>query len=430
MYQDLLNRNKQIAIIGLGYVGLPLATQFAKCFDVIGFDVDASRIQDLKSNLDITGEVSKETIAANPIQFTSDEAKLAEADFFVVTVSTPVDEFKVPDLSYLVSASQIIGKYIKPGNYVVYESTVYPGCTEEDCIPVIEKSSGLEAGKDFLYGYSPERIVPGDKTRTIDKIVKVTSGNNQEALNTISDVYAKVLNAGIYKAPSIKVAEAAKVVENTQRDLNISLMNELAMLFDKMDIDTREVIDAAATKWNFQKFYPGLVGGHCIGVDPYYLLYKSKQKGYDPQVILSGRRINDQMPSFVAKKAIQLLIQNGKNPKDCSVLVMGITFKENISDIRNSKVVDLIKELKDFSLKVDVVDPYALKEEVKDIYDITLSEEPGNNYDAIILAVAHDTYKTISIDYLKSISNINPVLFDLKGLFEKIEDKGITHWRL
>ena len=428
--EELKNKNKSIAVIGLGYVGLPLALQFAKYYHVIGFDINSKRIEDLQNAIDITNEITPAEFEDKDILFTSEINDLKRASFYIIAVLTPVDEFKVPDLSSLKKASESVGQYLSKGDYVVYESTVYPGCTEEDCIPILEEESGLKAGEEFSFGYSPERVVPGEKHRTIEKITKVVSGNSEESLRVIAGVYGQIIEAGVYKAPSIKVAEASKAIENTQRDLNISLMNELAMVFDKMDIDTKEVIKAASTKWNFMKFYPGLVGGHCIGVDPYYLIYKAKQKGYDPQVILSGRRINNQMPSFIAKKLIQFLIQGGKNPSDCSVLVMGVTFKENVADIRNSKVMDLVKELTDYSVNVQVVDPYAIPGEVEEEYGLILEKEIGSNYDAVIVAVAHKEYAALDISYFESICTTNPILMDIKGTYAKSTSLTLKHWRL
>lgn len=429
MYLKLLNKENKIAVIGLGYVGLPIALEFAKYFDVIGFDINQQRIAMMQQGQDPSHELDSSAFTNKNITFTSDTEVLKQAHFFVVAVPTPVDDYKVPDLKPLLKASQTIGKVLKKGDYVVFESTVYPGCTEEDCLPILEKESTLKAGVDFKIGYSPERINPGDKERTIDKILKIVSGNDQEALAEIAAVYGQIITAGIYKAPTIKVAEAAKVIENTQRDLNISLMNELAIIFDKMGIDTKDVIDAASTKWNFIKLYPGLVGGHCIGVDPYYLLYKAKKIGYDPQVIHSGRRINDSMPAFIAKRLVQMLIQKGKSPQNAKVLVMGVTFKENVSDIRNSKVADLVKELMSFSINVHLVDPYASPNEVAHEYGLTLMDSPSDQYDAVIVSVGHQHYKELTIDYFKSIMNGTPILMDLKGMYQN-NDSKITYWRL
>ena len=429
MYQDLITKKKKIAVVGLGYVGLPIALEFAKHFSVVGFDINEARVLMMQNGQDPSNELPDSVFADKDITFTANADDLRNAHFFVVAVPTPVDDYKVPDLKPLVGSSVAIGKILKKGDYVVYESTVYPGCTEEDCLPILERESGLKLGIDFKIGYSPERINPGDKERTIDKILKIVSGSDADALDNIAKVYGQIITAGIYQAPTIKVAEAAKVIENTQRDLNISLMNELAIIFDKMGIDTQDVISAAATKWNFLKFSPGLVGGHCIGVDPYYLLYKSKKLGYDPQVIHSGRRINDGMPGFIAKKLVQMLIQKGKSPQNTKVLVMGITFKEDVSDIRNSKVADLIKELMGYSMNVHVVDPHASPNEVAHEYGLTLMDEPSTQYDAVVLAVAHKEYKSMTMSDIRALMNGQPILLDLKGLHQKTDD-GLTYWRL
>lgn len=429
MYDSLLKKEKKIAVIGLGYVGLPIALEFARHFSVIGFDINEERVEMMKNNIDPSKELDSKTFEGTDILFTSKMEDLRTANFFVVAVPTDIDEHKVPNLTPLLKASETVGKAIKKGDYVVYESTVYPGCTEEDCLPVVEKFSDLKRDVDFKYGYSPERINPGDKVRTLTTILKIVSGSDEESLEEISKVYGHIIKAGIYKAKSVKVAEAAKVIENTQRDLNISLMNELAIIFDRMDIDTNAVLEAAGTKWNFLKFSPGLVGGHCIGVDPYYLLHKSKQLGVDPQVIAAGRRVNDFMPGFVAKKLVQTLIEKGKNPGDCKVLVKGITFKEDVADIRNSKVVDLIRELMDYSLNVHIVDAYASPNEVAHEYKLTLVDEISSNYDAVVVAVAHQEYRALELDYFKSIMNGTPILFDLKGIYED-ENSEIDIWRL
>jgi UDP-N-acetyl-D-glucosamine/UDP-N-acetyl-D-galactosamine dehydrogenase len=428
---DLLKKKHEIAVIGLGYVGLPLALSLAKKFKVIGFDLSAGRIEMMKNKIDPSEEVEPEAFENKDILFTADQKDLASAKFFIVAVPTPVDDSKVPDLSYLESASEIVGKVLKKGDLVVYESTVYPGCTEEDCLPVLEKVSGLKFNKDFKLGYSPERINPGDKVRTLEKILKIVSGSDEEALDLVAGVYGSIIEAGIHRAPSIKVAEAAKVIENTQRDLNISLMNELSIIFDRLGIDTQEVLEAAGTKWNFLKFSPGLVGGHCISVDPYYLLHKSKQVGYDPQVILSGRRVNDGMPVHIARKLTQLLIQRGKNPSKSKVLVMGITFKENVADIRNSKVAELVKELMQYSINVHLVDPYASPNEVAKEYQLSMIDKLGSDYDAIIVAVAHKEYARLDEVYFRSISSTDPILMDIKGLYQIPGNSGDLHyWRL
>ena len=428
IYNSLENKTAKIAVIGLGYVGLPLALEFARHFEVIGFDIDADRIEMMKRGEDPSNELPNSSFTDKNIRFTANRNNLEAANLFIITVPTPVDEHKVPDLSALKAATRSVAAVLKKGDYVVYESTVYPGCTEDDCLPILEQNSGIKLG-DFRIGYSPERINPGDKNRTIDTIPKIVGASDEVALEELFKVYSKIIKAGVHKTSSIKVAEAAKVIENTQRDLNISFMNELAIIFDRMKIDTQEVIKAASTKWNFLQFYPGLVGGHCIGVDPYYLTHKAKELGYDPQVILSGRRINDGMPVFVANKLVKLLIKAGKTPQKTKVLIKGVTFKEDITDIRNSKVFDLIKELQQFEIKVDVIDACASKMSVKDIYNIDLVDEIATDYDAVVVAVAHQAYRNLTMDYFKSIMRENPILMDLKAIYEK-PTSGITYWRL
>jgi UDP-N-acetyl-D-glucosamine/UDP-N-acetyl-D-galactosamine dehydrogenase len=417
MYQEIVDKKKTLAVIGLGYVGLPIALEFAKKIKVIGFDINAERVKLMQNKIDPSKELESSAFDNTDITFTNDLDVLREANFFIVAVPTPVDEHNVPDLTPVLRASETIGKVIKKGDYVVYESTVYPGCTEEDCVPVIKKISGLDMVTDYKIGYSPERINPGDKEHTITTITKVVSGCDAESLDVIAKIYELVVKAGVHRASSIKVAEAAKIIENTQRDLNIALMNELSIIFDKMNINTFEVLEAAGTKWNFLKFQPGLVGGHCIGVDPYYLTYKSKELGYDSQVILAGRNINDGMASHVAKKVLQHIIQNNSNIKDARVLVMGATFKENVSDIRNSKVADVVKELKSYSLNVDITDPHASSEELKHEYGFELSKEIANNYDAIIVTVPHEAYKNYDDAHFASISKNEALIFDLKGTY-------------
>ncbi|TDB63456.1 nucleotide sugar dehydrogenase [Arundinibacter roseus] len=430
MSDEFIPNHPTIAVIGLGYVGLPLALEFASQFQVIGFDTNSARVDAMKQGLDPSHQMDSAAFLNKTIEFTSQTEDLRQATFFVIAVPTPVDEYKVPDLTSLLKASETVGRVLKKGDVVVFESTVYPGCTEDDCLPILERVSGLSLGIDFKIGYSPERINPGDKVHTLATILKIVSGSDNAALEQIAEIYGKIITAGIYKASSIKVAEAAKVIENTQRDLNISLMNELAIIFDRLGIDTQEVIEAAGTKWNFLKFYPGLVGGHCIGVDPYYLLHKSRQLGYDPQVIHSGRRINDGMPAFIASKLVQMLIQKGKSPQHARVLMMGITFKENISDIRNSKVADLVRELMQFAVHVHLVDACASPNEVAREYNLTLLDEPSGNYDAVVVAVAHDEYKSLTISYFKSITQPDAILMDLKGLYKNQSDQQLTYWRL
>ncbi len=430
MYQELIDKKYKISVTGLGYVGLPLALVLARKFSVIGFDISAERVEMMMNGIDPSKELEPEAFEGTDIIFTANYEDLKDAHFHIVAVPTPVSEQKVPDLTPVLSASKSVGKILKPGDYVIYESTVYPGCTEEDCVPVLEEMSGLTFGKDFKVGYSPERINPGDKEHTVEKILKIVSGNDEESAEEISKVYGEVITAGIYKAASIKVAEAAKVIENTQRDLNIALMNELAIIFDRMDIDTKAVLEAAGTKWNFLKFYPGLVGGHCIGVDPYYLLHKAKHLGYNPQVITSGRRINDEMPDFIAKRLVQMLIKDGKNPSECKVLMKGITFKENVADIRNSKVADLARELMNFSINVHITDPHANPNEVAHEYKLGMVDQLSDNYDAVIVAVSHNEYKDLDNQYFKSIMNGSPILVDLKGIYDFRNDNGLKYWRL
>jgi len=417
MYQELLDKKKKLAVIGLGYVGLPIALEFAKKIKVIGFDINAERVEMMRNNIDPSQELEAADFAGCDIEFTNDLDVLRQANFFIVAVPTPVDEHNVPDLRPVQRASETIGKVLKKGDYVVYESTVYPGCTEEDCVPIIEKLSGLKMVDDYKIGYSPERINPGDKEHTITTIIKVVSGCCAESLDVIAKVYELVVKAGVHRASSIKVAEAAKIIENTQRDLNIALMNELSIIFDKMNINTYEVLEAAGTKWNFLKFQPGLVGGHCIGVDPYYLTYKSKKLGYNSQVILAGRFINDAMAGYVARKILKHIIRYNGNVKDAKVLLMGATFKENVSDIRNSKVADVVKELRSFSLNVDVVDPYADSDELKHEYGFELTANPGNDYDAVIVTVPHKEYKNLDDKYFASITKEHAMIADLKGIY-------------
>lgn len=429
MYEDLLEKKKTLAVIGLGYVGLPIALEFAKKIKVIGFDINAARVEMMRNKIDPSQELESEAFDGCDIEFTNDLDVLRKANFFIVAVPTPVDKHNVPDLIPVQRASETIGKVLKKGDYVVYESTVYPGCTEEDCVPIIEKLSGLKMVEDYKIGYSPERINPGDKEHTISTIIKVVSGCCEESLDTIAKVYELVVKAGVHKASSIKVAEAAKIIENTQRDLNIALMNELSIIFDKMNINTYEVLEAAGTKWNFLRFQPGLVGGHCIGVDPYYLTYKSKKLGYNSQVILAGRFINDAMAGYVARKILQNIIQNLGNVKDAKVLVMGATFKENVSDIRNSKVADVVNELKAFSLNVHVTDPHADTDELKHEYGFGLTPELSNDYDAVLVTVPHAEYKKLDDAYFASITKDHAIVADLKGIYrDKIRNR--KYWSL
>lgn len=410
---------EKIGIVGLGYVGLPLAVEFGKKYPVVGFDLNIERVCQLAMGIDYTREVDKDHLKSSPnLSFSHHADDLKECTVYVITVPTPIDQFNRPDLSYLMKASAMIGRLLKKGDIVVYESTVYPGCTEEECVPVLEKHSKLEYNVDFFCGYSPERVNPGDKERTITKIIKIVSGSTPEVADTLARLYGSIIEAGIYKAPSIKVAEAAKAIENAQRDINISFVNELALMFDRMDIDTTEVLEAAGTKWNFLKFKPGLVGGHCISVDPYYLVYKSQSLGYYPQVILSGRMINEGMGTFVARKLLKSLIANGLKLQSCRVLILGLTFKENCPDIRNTKVVDVYRELKDFGLRVDVYDPWAESKEVSEQYGLELTQSmEENSYDGIIIAVAHHQFAAFPIERYKR--HADSVVFDVKSIYEK-----------
>lgn len=429
MYQSLINKEKKLAVIGLGYVGLPIALEFAKKVSVIGFDINAERIALMKQGIDPSNELDAAAFENCDIEFTDSLDVLRNAAFYIVAVPTPVDATNQPDLIPVLKASETIGKVIKKGDYVVYESTVYPGCTEEDCLPVIEKLSGLKMGEDFKLGYSPERINPGDKEHTLANIIKVVSGSDAEAAEEIAKTYEIVVKAGVHKASSIKVAEAAKIIENTQRDLNIALINELSIIFDRMNINTYEVLEAAGTKWNFLKFQPGLVGGHCIGVDPYYLTYKANKLGYDAKVILAGRVINDSMPAHIAKQIVQHLIHSKKQLGHCSVLVMGATFKENVSDIRNSKVAVLVKELMDYSIKVDVIDPHASHEELMHEYSFGLCNGLKDVYDAIVLSVPHNEYKNLDEQYFASLASSDAIFADLKGIYRNKISK-LKYWSL
>lgn len=429
MYQDLLDKKAKLAVIGLGYVGLPIALEFAKKISVIGFDINEKRVELMKQGIDPSNELEKSDFDGCDIVFTNSLDVLREAKFFIVAVPTPVDEHNVPDLTPVKKASETIGKVIKKGDYVVFESTVYPGCTEEDCLPVIEQLSGLKNVTDFKSGYSPERINPGDKTHTLAKIIKVVSGCDAESLEEIAKTYELVVAAGVHKASSIKVAEAAKIIENTQRDLNIALMNELSIIFNLIGINTYEVLEAAGTKWNFLKFQPGLVGGHCIGVDPYYLTYKASELGYDAEVILAGRNINDNMAKYVAKSVIQHIIKNSSDVKNAKVLVMGATFKENVSDIRNSKVADVVNALKSYHLNVDVVDPHADSDELNHEYGFSLSKNTDTDYDAVVVTVPHNEYKALSDDYFASITKAHAMIADLKGIYRNKISKR-NYWSL
>ncbi len=429
MYNELVDRKSRLAVIGLGYVGLPIALEFAKKISVIGFDINPKRIDMMRKGIDPSNELDATAFEGCDIVFTDSLEVLREANFFIVAVPTPVDEHNVPDLVPVQKASETIGKVIKKGDYVVFESTVYPGCTEEDCLPIIEKLSGLKNVIDFKLGYSPERINPGDKNHTLATIVKVAAGCDAESLEEIAKTYELVVKAGVHRASCIKVAEAAKIIENTQRDLNIALMNELSIIFNMMNINTYEVLEAAGTKWNFLKFQPGLVGGHCIGVDPYYLTYKASELGYDAEVILAGRNINDNMAKYVAKTVVQHIIKNSGDVKASKVLIKGATFKENVSDIRNSKVADVVKALKSYYVNVDVEDPHADSAELQHEYGFGLAETTGNDYDAVIVTVPHNDYKELDDDYFAGITKPHGMVADLKGIYRNRITKR-TYWSL
>ncbi|NWQ39147.1 nucleotide sugar dehydrogenase [Bacillus sp. EB106-08-02-XG196] len=460
LYEKIVNREEKVSLIGLGYVGMPIAVSFAKKVDVIGFDVNKEKIELYKKGIDPTKEVGNVVIKNTAVNFTSDEKKLREAKFHIVAVPTPVREDRTPDLTPVESASRILARNLTKGSIVVFESTVYPGVTEEICVPILEKESGLKCGVDFKVGYSPERINPGDQEHRLETIIKVVAGMDKETLDIVAKVYELVVNAGVYKAESIKVAEAAKVIENSQRDINIAFMNELSIIFNKMGIDTKSVLEAAGTKWNFLKFYPGLVGGHCIGVDPYYLTYKAEQMGYYSQIILSGRKINDDMGKYVAESTVKSMIKANKQINGSKVAIFGVTFKENCPDVRNSKVVDVIRELEEYGIQVKVVDPLADRDDLWHEYRINPSEvHEIKDMDAIIFAVPHDEFKSISLEAVKGmfkpsgykyihfesmnevaaasefntvVENNKHVLMDIKGVFNrtKAENMGILYWRL
>ncbi len=431
LYQRLVDGEAALSLVGLGYVGLPIALAFAKHIRVIGFDINAARIALMQQGIDPSNELEPEAFEGCNITFTSDPAVLAEAAFHIVAVPTPINPSNQPDLGPLISASTTVGRILKPGDYVVYESTVYPGCTEEDCVPVLEAESGLKMGADFKVGYSPERINPGDKVHTVETIVKVVSGCDAESLDVIARTYELVVKAGTFRASSIQVAEACKIIENTQRDVNIALINELSIIFNRVGINTFEVLEAAGTKWNFLKFSPGLVGGHCIGIDPYYLTWKSSKLGYHARVINSGRYVNDSMGFYVGKQTVKRMLEHGKNPLESRVLVMGLTFKEDVADIRNTKVVDVITELQSYHLQVDVVDAMADPAEVQHEYGLTLLSAPKPaSYDAVIVAVNHAPYRTLTeSDFQALMRDDRGVLVDLKGLFRG-QIQHLTYWSL
>ena len=417
MIKEVKSKKSIIAVIGLGYVGLPIALEFAKKAKVIGFDIHPGRIKMLQNNQDPSKELGSDAFDKCDIMFTSDAADLKKANVFIIAVPTPIDDAKLPDLKPLLGATANVGKALKKGDYVISESTVYPGCTEDDCVPVLEKKSGLKFNQDFKVGYSPERINPGDKKHTLQTVIKVVSGSDAESLSEIAQLYEMVVDAGVHRAASIKVAEAAKIIENTQRDVNIALINELSIIFNKLGINTYEVLEAAGTKWNFLQFYPGLVGGHCIGVDPYYLTHKAKQVGYHAKIINSGRYVNDSMGFYLGKQTVKKIISSGVNIMEARVLVLGATFKENVSDIRNSKVVDLNKEMESFSVHVEVMDPHADSKELKDNYGFGLIKEAKGKYNAVVVAVNHDVYANLTEDDFSKWLAPNGIVVDVKGSY-------------
>lgn len=429
MYNKLINKEAKLAVIGLGYVGLPIALEFAKKIKVVGFDINQSRVDMMRNNIDPSNELDASAFENSDIHFSADINDLKDVNFFIVAVPTPIDDANLPDLKPLLGATSTVAKVLKKGDYVVFESTVYPGCTEEDCVPVLEEISGLKFNQDFKVGYSPERINPGDKVHTLQNVVKIVSGCCSESLQEIASTYELVVHVGVHRASSIKVAEAAKIIENTQRDVNIALMNELSIIFSRLGINTYDVLEAAGTKWNFLKFSPGLVGGHCIGVDPYYLTHKAQQAGYHAKIINSGRYVNDSMGFYIGKQTVKRIIAQGKHIQDAKVLVMGATFKEDVSDIRNSKVIDVVSELKSFQVNVDLVDPHASSDEMLHEYKVPLTQI-ASDYDAVIVAVSHQEYLKLDESYFKSIlKDGKGVLVDIKGLYKgKIKD--LEYWSL
>lgn len=430
IYTKLLKKEAKLAVIGLGYVGLPIALEFARKISVVGFDINQERVDLMKNKIDPSNELDSAAFEGCDILFSANINDLKDVQFFIVAVPTPIDDSNLPNLRPLLGASSTVGKVLKKGDYVVYESTVYPGCTEEDCIPVLESESGLKFREDFKVGYSPERINPGDQEHTLQNVIKVVSGCDEESLEEIAKTYELVVGAGVHRATTIKVAEAAKIIENTQRDVNIALINELSIIFNKLNINTFDVLEAAGTKWNFLKFSPGLVGGHCIGVDPYYLTHKAQQAGYHSKVITSGRYVNDSMGFYIGKQTVKKIIAQGKHIQDAKVLVMGATFKEDVSDIRNSKVIDVVNELKSFQVKVDLVDPHASSEEMMHEYGVGLTSNAGSDYDAIIVAVNHKEYKNmIENDFKQFLKDGKGVFVDVKGIF-KGKIKELEYWSL
>lgn len=430
IYDKLLAKEAKLAVIGLGYVGLPIALEFAKKISVVGFDINQARVDMMRKSIDPSNELEADSFEGCDIHFTANIEDLRDVQFYIIAVPTPIDSQNNPDLTPLLGASSTVGKVLSEGDYVVFESTVYPGCTEEDCVPVLEKESGLLFNKDFKVGYSPERINPGDKEHTLQNVVKVVSGCDEISLDNIAKTYELVVGAGVHKAASIKVAEAAKIIENTQRDVNIALINELSIIFNRLGINTFDVLEAAGTKWNFLKFSPGLVGGHCIGVDPYYLTHKALQAGYHSKVITSGRYVNDSMGFYIGKQTVKKILAKGKNIQNARVLVMGATFKEDVSDIRNSKVIDVVNELKSFQVNVDLVDPHASSSEMEHEYGVALTAKPSNDYDAIIVAVNHAEYKEMTeADFRSMLKDDLGVFVDVKGIFRNKINK-IEYWSL
>ncbi len=430
IYNQLLGKEAKIAVVGLGYVGLPIALELARKVQVIGFDINAERVELMKKGIDPSNELEASEFEGCDIEFTANKEELKEARFFIVAVPTPIDDANLPNLTPLLSATRTVAEVLKKDDYVVFESTVYPGCTEEDCVPILEEVSGLTFGNDFKVGYSPERINPGDKVHTLQNVVKVVSGCDDESLEEIAKTYELVVDAGVHRAASIKVAEAAKIIENTQRDVNIALVNELSIIFNKLGINTYDVLNAAGTKWNFLNFHPGLVGGHCIGVDPYYLTHKAMQAGYHSKIITSGRYVNDSMGFYIGKQTVKKILATGKHVKDSRVLIMGATFKEDVTDIRNSKVIDIIKELHSFQVDVDLVDPHASSDEMFEEYGVRLTDSIGTDYDAVIVAVNHAEYKKYTeADFKSLMKDDKGVVVDVKGIF-KDQINDLVYWSL
>jgi len=429
VYEKLLQKESSLSVIGMGYVGLPIALEFARKIKVVGFDIKPDRVAMMKNRVDPSGELAPEAFDGTDILITANAEDLKSCSFHIVAVPTPVDKRNLPDLTPLLAATRTVGKILKKGDYVVYESTVYPGATEEDCVPILENLSGLKFIEDFKVGFSPERINPGDKEHTLTSVIKIVSGCDEESLDQVAKVYELIVKPGVHRAPTIKVAEAAKIIENTQRDVNIAFMNELSIIFGRMHINIYDVLEAAGTKWNFLKFYPGLVGGHCIGVDPYYLTYKAEEYRYHPRVINAGRYVNDSMGFYVAKQCVKLLIKAGKNIINTRVLVMGATFKENVSDIRNSRVADLVSELKQYSISVDVTDPYASSDELMHEYGFGLADTLRDDYDAVIVAVNHEPFTELTETWFKSISAPKGIIIDVKGIYRKAIQE-LNYWSL